>query len=288
MNVIVLATHYHNQEEVLNFLTMLSQLRRPARCQLTVLISDNSRNWSPSSGHLPLSVHVLRPDSNLGYLNGCQWAWANRPMKRVENSVLLITNTDLTFDDSFLERLFELRFSENVGVIAPAVTLPDGEAQNPFLRHRPTAWRLAAYQWLFSGSWGLRVLNSAARIRSSLVRARSKRKSKTSSDVPQRIYAAHGSVFLLREVFLEQGGKIGYGGFLYAEELHIAEQARRLQLDVLFVPELQAIHQGHAVTQQSSLARRAKFKSDSLKFIRRSYYSGNAPADGSTLVATEP
>ncbi len=77
------------------------------------------------------------------------------------------------------------------------------------------------------------------------VRTLKRRNKKKSLELPsdyERIYAPHGSCFLLRKNFFEKGGRLNYKGFMYGEEIYIAEEIRKLDFHVAWVPQLKVMH----------------------------------------------
>jgi GT2 family glycosyltransferase len=89
---------------------------------------------------------------------------------------------------------------------------------------------------------------------------------------PKRIYSTHGSLMIFHNRFFERGGTLEYGGFLYGEEIHVAEQVRQMGLDILWTPSLQAYHQGGATMEMVSIDQRRQWWKESYEFLYQTYF----------------
>ena len=121
----------------------------------------------------------------------------------------------------------------------------------------------------------LSLMEAASRWKQALRQTRSRQSSRTAisdHNEPRDIYAAHGSMFGLSRTFFERGGRIGYESFLYGEEIHIAEQSRRLGLRVRFEPSLVVRHEAKAVTGQQHVSQRRRWKYDSMRYLFQTYF----------------
>jgi GT2 family glycosyltransferase len=244
--------HYRDAEAVAHFASHVAALPLQDGTKLSVAIADNSADW-PAAIRLPECAHLYRPGENRGYLPGCAFAhdrWTADSGRAPD--WVAVANTDLVFDPGFFPALLSLPLDESVGVVAPNVRLPDGTPQNPFLRRRPRRLRIYAYTLIYRSMALTAGLQWMHRVKGGW-----KRRSLRSLPAPQNapdsahceeIYAAHGSVFFLRDTFFSLGGSLRYPGFMYGEELYIAEQARRLGLRTVWIPSAKVEHAAHAAT----------------------------------------
>lgn len=267
--MLLTAAHYENQEEVLEFANHVNGLELPSDYEVHIAVADNSANWEPNLGGAD-NLSVFQPSQNLGYLNGCSFAlrrWSED--KEGSPDWVAVINTDIELSPDFLKRLLSQSFSDKDAVVAPDILLPSGERQNPHLERRLTKARILLYCWIF----GNRMIGRM------YLYAHSLRKDKPSlagGDVsveePVAIYAPHGSAIFFRRLYFDAGSRLEYGGFLYGEELHVAEQALRNGLNVVWTPGICLRHNQHSTTGGLDLLMRIGWMHQSYRFILGNYY----------------
>jgi GT2 family glycosyltransferase len=97
-------------------------------------------------------------------------------------------------------------------------------------------------------------------------------------DEPGCIYAAHGSAVFIRDTFFRRGGSLRFGGFMFGEEIHLAEQARRLGLSVLYLPTIRVIHGGGSTTMRVHTRERRRWHLESARVLWNQYFGGGSAA----------
>lgn len=267
--VLLTATHYFNQAEVLEFAEHINLLELPSGYELYIAVADNSENWDPKLVGVN-NLSVVQPSKNLGYLNGCAFAlqsWAKETGKRPD--WVGVVNTDIELCPDFLTRLLVQPFSDSDAVIAPDIILPTGERQNPHLYQRLGRAQILIYSWIFKIHMLGRLYLFAHAMRKN---KRPLSKSDGSNEEPTAIYAPHGSAIFFRRQFFDAGAYLEFGGFLYCEELHVAEQARLNGLKVVWTPGISLQHDQHSTTGQLGSARRFDWMYQSYRFILEKYY----------------
>jgi GT2 family glycosyltransferase len=65
-------------------------------------------------------------------------------------------------------------------------------------------------------------------------------------NIPGKIFAPHGSCIIFNKNYFERGGTLEPISFLFGEEMFIGETARRINLEVVYVPDLQVSHTEHS------------------------------------------
>lgn len=264
--ILLVANHYKNAEEVRTFTEHVAGLSLPSGWTLRIAICDNSDSWV---GEVPHGcATVLRPGKNLGYYGGCAHALTEW---RAETGHLPAwigaVNTDLELDANFFRTLVET-IGPDIAVVAPAVQLPDGSHQNPYLRRRPSNARMLWMRAVFrtgSLAWAWSLGHEILRRTRPQTRKRGVRRREI-------IYAPHGSIVMFRREFFMAGGHLEFGGFMYGEELHVAEQARRLGLAVLYEPAISVLHNAHSVVGKLPSAMTRRWCADSMDFIWSTYF----------------
>ncbi len=269
MNLLVLATHYRNQPEVLQFAEQLFAQATQAQVSCRLLVADNSNDWVDRTILPPGMTVIGTGGKNLGYLNGCHFALESGAA-RTQVDWVAVANTDISFAPAFFTTLAETHWPDNVGIVAPRITRDDGVEQNPHLSCRPTCARMRFYTVAYRRTWGLRLLERLEVLRPRRRACRERRQT--------GIYAPHGSLMLIRRSFFECGGHLDYPAFMYGEAIHLAEQARRAGLRVQFAPDLRAWHHAGAVTSRQALSQRCAWKLQSACYLYETYFSEQAPS----------
>lgn len=262
--------HFRNSPEVTAFARHVLSLADSNR----ITICDNSGGLELALP--PDRVLVSNPGKNLGYLNGSAHARRAWTAARGEPSDLtVVCNTDITLSASAVNEEPRILALSGVAGIAPDVRLvATGRPQNPHLRHRPATRRIRFLRAMH-GMPPLGVLYMLA----SLLRARQRPSStpQPPGAPPQNVYAPHGAIMVFHPDFFQKGGRLEYGGFLHDEELHVAEQSRRLGLAWRYWPAFAVQHLHHASLGSVSLWRQSRWHRQSLNWIWIQYFTASTP-----------
>lgn len=269
--LLLVANHFKNAPEVRSFVDHVAGLPLMPGWDLKIVISDNSDSWPEVE--LPPCATIVRPRKNLGYLGGC--AYAYEQWLAQHGSVpewVGVVNTDLELDRDCLRNLLASALPDRTAIVAPAVRLPDGTRQNPYLRTRPTAARMLLMRFVFRMAW----LSWLWTLMHELFR-RVRPASRVHGNPPRGpIYAPHGSIMMFTREFFAKGGRLQFGSFMFGEELHAAEQARRLGLVVLYEPACRVLHMAHAVVGRMPSAMNRAWRAQSSDFIWSTYFRPSA------------
>jgi GT2 family glycosyltransferase len=270
---------YRDMNNVETFLEHIKRIELPEGWRIETAIADNCGYLAFSSQDSG-QVYVYKPGENLGYLGGCAYAigqWRSRHNLIPEWTV--IANTDISFEKDFFIRLVRLRLPDKVAVLAPDITLQNGTCQNPYMKKRLGKPEMYLYTLIYRSSLLTRSMDC---LKCSLCSLREKVKSSLfpndslEMDKTQEyhiIYAPHGSCMLLHRTFFEQGGMLNFEGFMYGEEIFIAEEARALGLRVAWVPDLRVVHFQKAATGMVYHTQKRLWRYQSSSILWRKYFS---------------
>lgn len=238
--ILVLCANFGPASGFLDFVEHLRVRCAAAEMSFAVAVADNSASLPRS---LPSQVEAFRPADNLGYMNGCAYALARWiESGRELPSCVALSNTDIEFAPDFFPRLRVLAGAGEAGILAPDISTPDGIRQNPFFRERPGILRMKMYCLVYSSSILTTLLYWASACRK---RIRGGPRPYSTVDAGGGVYAPHGAFVLFPREFFQRGGTLAFDSFMFMEELHIAEQARRANLPVFFAPDLRITHYAH-------------------------------------------
>jgi len=158
---------------------------------------------------------------------------------------IIICNNDITFPDkNFFLRLSEINNKE-YPIIGPNITNSQGKRLNPFMIAPLT--KLERMFWdVYFFSYPLSGFISYIK---NILRVFYKRSYSDKLTANQKVYAVHGSSIIFSKHFFQNGGWIDDNFEMYGEELTVAEIAKKLNMPVTFVPQLQIVHNEHSSTK---------------------------------------
>ena len=253
--------HYKNTDAIRTAIADLRSLTCPAGWSVDVVVADNSGDAPPD-----LDAAIVRDGTNHGYLGGAAKAFDHWRLSRGVPSWFVIINPDAKPRVDALLALANTPLADNVAIVAPNVLLGGDTPQNPFMSARPTRARMRAYTIAFRSG----LLTAALDLLLNLKRGGARLVARPQQ--PRCIYAAHGSIVFVRSTFFERGGSLAYRGFMFGEEIHLAEQVRRLAMCVLFVPAIEVVHEGGSTTSLVGSSGRREWHRASAEVLWEDYF----------------
>lgn len=239
--ILLTITHFNNTEEVECFIRRISNFKLPDNWHIEIAITDNSNNLILSLD-LKKNIKIYQPCENIGYFKGCSMAlnsWIEE--RKIFPEWIGISNTDIEFAPEFFNRLISLDIPENICCIAPDILLENGFRQNPHKKCRPCNFEMFAYTLIYKSNFVTYALDNLYYYFCNLKRQLKSKKLRLPKGY-ELIYAPHGSCFFLNNIFFRKGGRLDYKGFMYGEEIYIAEEIRKLELNIAWIPELKVTH----------------------------------------------
>lgn len=197
------------------------------------------------------SVKLLRPNDNLGYFGGFNYALARMNAKRYD--AVVMSNPDIVFGSHFLRGIAKHgRDSKGTMVIAPRITAqPSGVEQNPHIDVGIGWLRRRYYDLLFSSYPAFLACQTFRRSQKERVHS----VSAVGNERP--IYMAHGSCFILMRSFFEQYDLLDARVFLWGEEALLRKQVADAGGTIMFDPKIYATHHEHSST--GAITTKSKF-----------------------------
>ncbi|HUP50022.1 MAG TPA: hypothetical protein VNA04_14655 [Thermoanaerobaculia bacterium] len=265
--VLLMTVHFRNAAEVGAFAANAAALQVPEGWRVDVAVVDNSGGLPPHPG-----VSIYPAPANLGYLGGAALGldrWRAEQHGEVPEWVGIV-NPDVALAGDAIAALLTAGLPESVAIVAPSVLLGGTIPQNPFLQRRPSSFRM----WLYTVVFRSALLTLLLDLLLSLKRFRARRRS---AGGPRPIYAAHGSAVLIRRSFFERGGTLSYRGFMYGEEIHLAEQVRSMGGTVMYMPSIAAVHRGSSSTSAVRFSKRRQWHLQSAQALWSDYFRSRPP-----------
>lgn len=264
--------NYFSEEEVLHFFQH-EVLDQQSSNWFLCLVNNGSKDSDTIEKIKKLGVHIIQPNSNAGYLGAAgialeyfKQAFDNFP------SLLVLSNSDMHYTDKKMLSSWANDYSQShhIGLIGCRITSTlTGKAQNPMYRERLSKNHLQRLASIFSYKFSYNLYQTAALIKGKIL---SGFKNATSSNI-ETVYAIHGSCMLMHRSLLEIHDVFRDAPFLFGEEVYLAEICRRENLQVVFDPTFEILHQEHQTTGIYKSAIQQKRLATALKLILNKFYS---------------
>jgi GT2 family glycosyltransferase len=272
---LLICIKYGSDAETAQYLESLRKLQ--GQRHLQVLVVDNSVEAGPPELPAESNFTLARAEENLGYFGGARHGLSLYLREHPLPDWVIVSNVDLLIaDGQFLNKLALLRARPRLGVVAPSIrSALTGRDQNPFMRRRPSALRMHSYKWIYRSRLALNMyeLASAAFHK---VRSAFRGRPQLGTELPEKpgetIYAPHGSFLIFSSEYFRAGGSLEFPCFLFGEEIYLAETLRKLELDAVYEPSLEVLHQEHKSTRLLKSRRMARAVASSAKYCADTYF----------------
>jgi len=256
--------NYNSNETLCRFLESIDVAceRTKKTAMIDVFVSDNSETVFPVD-YLPrlFTVKHIVCDGNRGYLGGIEYAMNIVSPSSYDYAILC--NIDILLSSETLTSLVHYDAAENVGWIAPSIYENfRGINTNPFAVDRYSVTKLRL----------LRLSFKYPIIHYVYSRTLQRMKKYPDSVETRPIYAGHGSFMILTKEFFKRCSRLDYPVFLYGEELYLAEECRRRNLKVVYVPDIKLTTLGSVSTRKLKRNSLYRYNYEALTFIIDQYY----------------
>jgi GT2 family glycosyltransferase len=274
--VLIITVNYRAAESTEAFLKSAAAL--DGFSQAHVIVVENGSRDGSAERLRPLvrefgNVELMESTENRGYFGAANWALQHNLARGQKPNWVTVCNNDVVFEDHhFLAKLLQ-RDPVSTQVIAPAIIArPTGIDCNPFLRKRPSPFKLLRYRFWQSHyylMWFKQWLSPY--VRTARHHIFFWRRSSVSVG-GTAVYAPHGAFLIFSRSYFEAGGYIDDGFFLYAEEFSVAEICRQLRLRVVHDPGLRVWHDAHQVTGRMCNRTTFEYGRQGLEYALRKYF----------------
>jgi len=269
--ILFLLVNYFNEKEVCAFIN--EQLKLQDNRFIDVVITDNGSKETfllDDIANKYDNVVVVKSENNLGYFGAANLGLTSYLGKYVKYpSAVIVCNTDATLQDHFFETLQQQIAKQNFDILGPSIhSSLLNYYQNPYIINRISKSKLKFLHFV-SSSYILYSLFTVYHLMKTKLMGR--QNSQTS--IVANPYAIHGSFIVLNKTFFEKGGTINYPSVLFGEELFIAEQARELNLSIVYEPKLQVQHNEHATTGVFKSRKTVAYLHQSYTYLLKTYFN---------------
>jgi GT2 family glycosyltransferase len=269
--ILLVAINYNSPNETINFVESLSKLYRCQELQLVIVEnSDNDQRdtklYNNCKQYLSDIIFVETP-MNLNYFGSANFGIRELGLNPISYKYFIISNVDMLIDDiSFFDKLLPMKV-KNIGIIAPAViSTAQGLDQNPYMKSR---FKKALFYYYFIIRQHV-ILTTVHEKFTDFIKGlkASKTNLKKSRGI---IYAPHGAFLIFTRSYFELGGSIDFGSNLFGEEIFVAEECRKNNLNVYYEPSIRVLHAEHVSTGSASTKFVVEKKKQSVIYFLKNY-----------------
>lgn len=256
--------NYNSYDTLLAFLKSIDIASESVEktAMVSVYVADNSETIFPIDYNPRkfMLKHIVCGKNN-GYFGGIKYTMNILPPLSYDYTILC--NIDILLSPETLANLVDYKAAENVGWIAPAIYEKlRGINANPFAMNRYSKFKLQLLRLSFKYPFIHYIYSHTLQ--------KMKKYPELNEDKP--IYAGHGSFMILTNEFFTKCPQLDYPVFLYGEELFLAEECRKQNLEVVFVPNIKLTTLGSVSTGKLKRNTLYRYNFEALSFILNKYY----------------
>jgi GT2 family glycosyltransferase len=273
--ILLICVNYLKPGETQRFVA--SALDQSLQSSLRLAVVDNSPHSGAGAVPEPLKsdprVRAIAPGENLGYFGGAAAALSDHLKTRSMPEWVIVSNPDVFFPDrDVLQRLCEAHRGDAV-VIAPSIrTKGSSVDQNPYMRVRPSRFRMHLYRWIFSAYPIDVVYQGLSWIKHRTMEAASEERPAGPASAPEKIYAPQGAFIAFHRSYFERGGTLDHGAFLFGEEIFVAETARRLGMTVMYDPALVIEHTERSTAAGLFNRNTSRYRKQASRYLAKTFF----------------
>ncbi len=268
LNILYVIVNYNSEEDSVRYLQSIQKSQDSNSGTVDIVLVDNSTTKSKklrdTISLMDLNVTILDSD-NVGYFGAFKVALESVGYPKVSTyDHVIISNVDLEVTEDFFSKLEETKVGTDIGVIAPSIVSKHRHNDlNPKIITKPSKSKILRNYMLFKYPF---LFKFYAKLSDKKI------KHNKIQDIPQIIYAPHGSFIIFNQVFFEQGGIIDYPVFLFGEEMYVAESMKTMNLKIQYNPNIKIFDFDHGSTSKENRSFISAEHRKALKYILKNYY----------------
>ena len=189
-----------------------------------------------------IDIDLIFSKKNLGYFGAAHYAIRKEGFIGKYDFIALI-NPDIKFSN--LDFLSEVQLDRNIGLLSINVVNQDLVPYNPFMKSSPKMTYLKLLRFISSYYFLYKTYELLHILKKKIKKIKT---TKSQGFFKEDMYASHGSVFIFTQEAIRKGFDFAYPGFLFLEELFVAEQMADMGLKTVYIGQISAIHYEHQTT----------------------------------------
>ncbi len=268
--IVIICVCYYNVDEVIDYVNHVK--KQSAIDKIDIVVTNN--NDSDQEFHTLVNgindqnIYLYNAGKNLGYIHGINYGLNRYLEGHVMPEWVIMSNTDIRYESEyFYEQLLSFYPNGYDCIIAPSIySVYQNLYQNPLVINRYSKFRMFVLTNIFKYMIIERCFNIANIIRKKF------EKSKKTLIENQEIYSGHGACLIINRRYFLNGGNLNYGGFLFGEELYIAEMVKLIGGKTYFDNRLRIKHYEHSTIKKVKRRTINQHYFLSMKYIFRKFY----------------
>lgn len=261
---VFIAVNYNGSNFTKSYIDSINSMKVNETDDIEIIIVDNQsdledfhklKNYSNSNDN----VRIVRPNLNLGYFKGLNKGIEE--VKKEPNTILIVGNNDLTFDENFILNLKKIKYNRNVLVIAPNIITKDGRQQNPHVVDRVSKSEKLKSQLYFSNYYVGQVFKF---VNQNIKRIKKNPIALKNNFKQMKIKRGIGACYVLTPNFFREFEKLDDRVFLWGEEALLSNQIESVEGDTLYDPSIIIHH--HESASVKTIQSRKKYE-----IVKKSY-----------------
>lgn len=265
-----IAVNYNNSAFTISYIDSVNRLIKTEKDNIQIIIVDNL-----SEGHdiNILKKYILHKDNvllienteNIGYFKALNTGISTIPDK--QNSLIIIGNNDLEFNEDFLLKLKQVEYDEKTLVLAPNIITKDGVHQNPHVVNRVSKFKKVFYKMYFTNYY----LGKFLFITWQKIKKMHSNSSEENGlhEKKMFIYMGIGACYILTPNFTAIYSKLDDGVFMWGEEALLANQIERANGKTLYDNTLLVHHHESATVSKMSSKKKYYLIKESYKIYSK-------------------
>ncbi|MGO4999076.1 hypothetical protein [Oceanisphaera sp. W20_SRM_FM3] len=198
--------------------------------------NDNTSITELNKDYAQLIIKIINNNKNHGYFGSAREALIY--LKNIEYNYVILSNVDLCLDESYFKGLAD-NISDEPLILAPSIISNlTRRQQNPLYREKPRKIKMRFLYFLLLNRYFYAFYKALSSVFS--------RESTKQSDL--RIYAVHGANVIVNYKAIQRGIDFSHCGFLFGEEISLAERVAELDVEVKFIKTMKVVHYEHDST----------------------------------------
>lgn len=268
MKVLIVPVTYNSYDALDNYIASVGKaLEAAADPTISVKIHVADNSTSPRNEALGRRTLATTHYDNPGYLPAALKTVYSEDYASYD--YIIISNVDVTLDETFFTALRDLKPDPDTVWIAPLIWSPsENRDVNPKNLERYSKKRLQLLRLLFACP-PLYYLYTRTLYRK---KVNLSRKEECGMWNERTIYSGHGSFMIFRPELFQQEPPLNYPVFLFCEEIFMAEMVRRIGKKAVHCPAVKVWDCEHASTGLMGLWRYCKYNHDALSYIIKHFY----------------
>lgn len=264
MKFYFIAVNYNGSDFTREYIESINKIESNIEDSVEIIIVDNDSDTGDKNKLAALdkeysNLRIIWSTKNVGYFKGLNKGIVST--EKDDNTVLIVGNNDLTFNQNFLVNLKKIDYSIDILVIAPNIITKEGRQQNPHVVKEVSKiekLKAAIYYSNYYVGQTLRVIKHALR------KLRKKDASLQNNYGQIKIKRGIGACYVLTPNFFKHFTQLDDSVFMWGEEALLSNQVESVGGATLYDPTIKILH--HESASVNSIQSKKKYY-----MVRESY-----------------